>query len=222
MPVCYDVRHVNKKEPTIMTKQAQLRPRIRPRIDLTKLKANLPPHQRRGPAIEVKDSDVEKDEKPRTMLIPRLSPEAEELISMVPRSKEQHDPTELSRYQVAQMASINLTHVEMAGVLGLTRETMYKYYRNELDYGKAACTARVALRLFKVATEADGAEAVKAMMFWLRARGGWKESNQIELSGPNGQPIEHTHASLSDEERATRVFQLLQFRGTAGAGPTTE
>jgi hypothetical protein len=198
------------------------RPKLKPRIDLPKLKASVPLSQRKQKVIKVKPEDIEKEDKPRPMLIPRLSPEAEELIRLSARvSPVEHIPTELSRYQVCQLASINLSHVEIAGVLGITKETMYKYYRNELDHGKAACTANVALRLYKVATEADGAEAVKAMMFWLRARAGWKDTSQVEMSGPNGQPIELAQLSLTNEERATRVFQLMQSGRAAGDRQTT-
>lgn len=174
-------------------------------MGFSKLKPR-PPLKRR---IDLPKPDGE-EEAPTKTGLPKLSPEAEALISLAPRTRPQHNPTEMSRYQVAQMASLGMTHEETACIMGLTRETLYKYYRKELDFGKALCNAKVGMRLYKVATEAEGREAVTAMMFWLRTRGGWKEAvSSLELSGPGGGAIPVDMTSLSMEERATRVLQVL-------------
>lgn len=167
-----------------------------------------------------KDKDEEEIQTPKQILgVPRLSPEAEELISLAPRTRPTHVPTTMSRYQVAQMAAINLTHAEIESIIGISRDTLYKYYRKELDFGKSLCTAKVAARLFKVATEAEGREAITAMIFWLKSRAGWRDDNkQLELSGPDGKPIEFSALALTNEERAVRLLQLLNTGAVEGAG----
>lgn len=166
------------------------------------------------PRLKRRDKPQGEKEEADKGAIPKLSDAAEALISLAPRIRPTHVPTDMTHYQVAQMSSMNFTHEEIAKILGLTRETLYKYYRDDLDYGKALCTAKVGMRLFKVATEAEGREALAAMIFWLKTRAGWKENAGVELSGPDGAPIPVDMTSLSMEERTARVMQILNM----GAG----
>jgi hypothetical protein len=52
-----------------------------------------------------------------------------------------------------------------------------------LDTGHIKATAKVAEFLFRKATT-DGSQAVTAAIFWLKTRGGWKETTVNEMAGP--------------------------------------
>jgi hypothetical protein len=59
---------------------------------------------------------------------------------------------------------------------------MRKHYRDELDTGHIKATAKVAEILFRKATT-DGSQAVTAAIFWLKTRGGWRETPQDHRVG---------------------------------------
>jgi hypothetical protein len=62
-------------------------------------------------------------------------------------------------------------------VVGIDAKTLRKHYREELDTGQIKATAKVAESLFRKATT-DGSQSVTAAIFWLKTRGGWRESPQ--------------------------------------------
>jgi hypothetical protein len=86
------------------------------------------------------------------------------------------------------MAAYGITHDQIAAIVGISDETLRKYYRPELDLGRSKTVARVADRLVEVAEAGD----VQAQKFFLSARGGWSEKQQLEHSGKDGQPISFT------------------------------
>jgi hypothetical protein len=50
--------------------------------------------------------------------------------------------------------------------------------------------ARVASRLFDAANQADhDGPAVTARIFWLKARAGWKEKDELALTGAEGKDL---------------------------------
>lgn len=54
---------------------------------------------------------------------------------------------------------------------------MRKHYRHELDNGQIKATAKVAESLFRKAT-GEGPQSVTAAIFWLKTKGGWRETPQ--------------------------------------------
>jgi hypothetical protein len=66
--------------------------------------------------------------------------------------------------------------------------TLSKHYREELDTGKIQANAKVAEALFNRATK-GGAQAVTAMIFWLKCQAGWKETSVLEHVGDGGGAI---------------------------------
>jgi hypothetical protein len=65
----------------------------------------------------------------------------------------------------------------IARVVGIDAKTLRKHYREELDTGQIKATAKVAESLFRKATS-DGSQSVTAAIFWLKTRGGWRETPQ--------------------------------------------
>ena len=57
----------------------------------------------------------------------------------------------------------------IAAEIGISKPTLIKYYRRELDVGMTKANAQVAQNLFKKAT-GDGASSVTAAIFWCKTR----------------------------------------------------
>jgi len=68
----------------------------------------------------------------------------------------------------------------LAKILGMSTETMTKYYREELDTAKAQANASIAGRLYKKAMDGD----TTAMIFWLKTQARWRET--IDISNEDG------------------------------------
>ena len=67
--------------------------------------------------------------------------------------------------------------LNIASVIGIDPKTLRKHYRHELDNGQVKATAKVAESLFRKAT-AEGPQSVTAAIFWLKTKGGWRETSQ--------------------------------------------
>ena len=83
--------------------------------------------------------------------------------------------------QVVQLHTlVGTPQPTLAKILGMSHETMSKYYREELDTAKAQANAQIAGRLFKKAMDGD----TTAMIFWLKTQARWRET--IDISNDDG------------------------------------
>ena len=108
------------------------------------------------------------------------------------------------------MAAFGVPEPNIARVVGIDAKTLRKHYREELDTGQTKATAKVAESLFRKATT-DGPQSVTAAIFWLKTRGGWRESPQThevglyDLSKVSDEEldrmIEATQAAIAENER---------------------
>jgi hypothetical protein len=98
-----------------------------------------------------------------------------------------HLPNGDTRNKVFMLSTVGTRHEDIATVLGISTDTLTKYYQDELAKGRIEANASVAETLFKQAKEGN----TTAMIFWLKSRAKWKESTQHEISGnPDGTPVE--------------------------------
>ena len=98
-----------------------------------------------------------------------------------------HKPDPFHRRQVEAMAGYGVPEISIARVVGIDAKTLRKHYRDELDTGQIKATAKVAESLYRKATS-DGSQSVTAAIFWLKTRGGWRETPQnheVELGVKN-------------------------------------
>ena len=103
------------------------------------------------------------------------------------------------------MAAFGIPEQNIARVVGIDPKTLRKHYRDELDMGQTKATAKVAESLFRKATT-DGPQSVTAAIFWLKTRGGWKETSAVEVGGSDSKPlfVEYVRIQgVSPEARAT-------------------
>lgn len=121
-----------------------------------------------------------------------------------------HKPDPFHRRQVEAMAGFGVAEQNIARVVGIDAKTLRKHYREELDTGQIKATAKVAESLFRKATT-DGPQSVTAAIFWLKTRGGWRETpqaHQVEVhdfskysDAELDKMIEVTQAAIAESER---------------------
>ena len=109
------------------------------------------------------------------------------------------------------MAAFGVPEINIARVVAIDAKTLRKHYRDELDTGQTKATAKVAESLFRKATN-DGPQSVTAAIFWLKTRGGWRETPQShevavnDLSKLSEQELEAmlaiTRRAIAEAERA--------------------
>ena len=94
-----------------------------------------------------------------------------------------HCPTQETRAQVYALSSFGVNQDTIGDFLDISDDTLRKYYSEELKRASVDRNAEVAAFLFRSAngstlTEgASYADCLKAAMFWMKTRAGWREKN---------------------------------------------
>ena len=92
-------------------------------------------------------------------------------------------PTEDLRRMVKTMTAMGAKQEDVAARIGVrSPKTLRKHFRDELDQGASEANMSVAQALYKKAKDGD----VKAAMFWLKCRAGWRD--RPEYDGPASPP----------------------------------
>ena len=108
-----------------------------------------------------------------------------------------HIPTEQQRKMVQSMVGFGITLEQIGKIIGCERDTLMRHYRDELDTGVARANSLVAQNLFSIATS-KGQGSVAAAIFWMKTRARWRETDRLELTGPDGRPIEIEERKMLD------------------------
>ena len=96
-----------------------------------------------------------------------------------------HQVLATTRNEVYELSKVGTRYEDIALVLGISDDTLVKYYKPELDKGRIEANAAVAGTLFEKAKQGD----TSSMIFWLKTRAQWSEKNTTELTGEGGSPI---------------------------------
>ena len=96
------------------------------------------------------------------------------------------EPSEEQRRLVRAMAGFGIRQDDIAAHLEIDPKTLRKHFRRELDRGTVEANAKVAQSLFNMATQGNN---VAAAIFWMKARAGWREKHDLEVSGKDGAPL---------------------------------
>lgn len=124
-------------------------------------------------------------------------------------------PTENERKQVKALSGYGLPFPQIAALIrdGIHVDTLRSHFADELLVGKATANAQVAGGIFKKAMAGD----TVLMKFWATTQIGWRETQQVEHSGPNGGAIAVASVDfkgLSDAELAQ--MQALMQKANGG------
>ena len=97
----------------------------------------------------------------------------------------QYKPTDDDRKKVQAMVSFGIPLENVAKIIGVTRKTLSKHFKEEIATASDKAIAAVAGKLYNKAMKGDNA----CMMFFLKTRGKWRETNRTELTGADGEPL---------------------------------
>lgn len=101
------------------------------------------------------------------------------------RGRPQHLVTATTENQVYELSKVGTRYEDIAFMLGISADTLSKYYKPQLEKGRIEANAVIAGTLYEKARQGDTA----SMMFWLKTRAQWSEKNTTELTGEGGAPI---------------------------------
>ncbi|SRR5258708_1716017 len=113
-------------------------------------------------------------------------------------SGERFKPTDEQRAQIEALAAFGIPQEHMCKMVinprtgrPVTAKTLQKHFEVELENGLWKAVGTVAHCLFELATN-PGPSQASAIIFWLRTRARWRETDRMELTGPDGAPISTT------------------------------
>ena len=96
-----------------------------------------------------------------------------------------HQKNQTTQNEVYKLSVVGTRYEDIALVLGISNDSLKKYYKDELQKGRIEANAAVAGTLYEKAKQGD----TPSMIFWLKTRGQWSEKNTTELTGEGGAPI---------------------------------
>jgi len=99
--------------------------------------------------------------------------------------QEAHKPTEETRRMVESTSGLGLPHEQIAILVGIDDKTLRKYYRAELNMGKAKANGQIAKTLFSKAVGGD----TTSLIWWTKTQMRWSETIKQELTGEDGSPL---------------------------------
>ena len=96
-----------------------------------------------------------------------------------------HQPTDQTRKMVERGKMVGLNNEEIAAVLGISSDTLVKYYGIEIDQSKSKVVMQIGGKLIQKAINGDNT----CMIFYLKTQAGWREKSELELTGKDGGPV---------------------------------
>ncbi len=108
-----------------------------------------------------------------------------------------HEPTPQTRAEVSALKSFGVPLEDISTYIGIDRKTLSKHYSEEIERAQTTANATVAKFLYGAASGkalndeigASYSDCVRAAMFWAKTRMGWRDTQNLEHSGPGGAPL---------------------------------
>lgn len=97
-----------------------------------------------------------------------------------------HQPDDRTRQLVESSSGLGLPHESIAVLVGIDDKTLRKYYRHELDVGKAKANGQIAKTLYQKAVSGD----TTSLIWWTKSQMRWSETVKQELTGADGEPLQ--------------------------------
>ncbi|MFT8246964.1 hypothetical protein [Roseomonas sp. BN140053] len=116
-------------------------------------------------------------------------------------------PTDEQRKTVRVMSGFGIPQTDIATLLDIDPKTLRLHFRRELDRGSVEATVKVAQTLFQMATSGQNTAAA---IFWMKARAGWREKQEVVLSTRRAGEL--SDAELEEEIARARAARLVLHR----------
>lgn len=102
-----------------------------------------------------------------------------------------HIPTAKSLEQARTCGGIGLSDSDIRRVLGVSHRVFEDSYQEAVEDGRAQGKLTVARELFRKASkQSDSMPNVTAAIYWSKVHMKWVEAEKLEISGPDGAPIQ--------------------------------
>lgn len=104
--------------------------------------------------------------------------------------RKEFEPTPQERKQVEALSGYGLPQEHIAALIrdGIHLDTLKKHFMSELVAGKAKANAQIGKTLFQKALGGD----TTAMIWWSKSQMKWTETQKLEHTGPDGEPLAAT------------------------------
>jgi hypothetical protein len=132
--------------------------------------------------------------------------------------KPAHVPDDQTRAIVEAMSAYGIEQENIAEHLGITRKTLAKHYKRQLDGATTRMITKVAGALYKRAIDPKAGMAGVTAAIWLtKTRAGWRESSVVQHTGADGAALPSaTHIG------EVRLYLPDNRRDPVLAGPVIE
>jgi hypothetical protein len=104
----------------------------------------------------------------------------------------EHVPSDETRRLVESSSGLGLPHEQIGILVGIDDKTLRKYYRQELDMGKAKANGQIAKTLYSKAISGD----TTSLIWWTKAQMRWSETVKQEVTGADGEPLQGIQVSF--------------------------
>ena len=127
---------------------------------------------------------------------------------MATRGRPAFEPTERQHGQVEGMVRYGVPLAEIARVIGITKPSLSKHFREELDIGLTKANAQVGEFIFSTIIGlpipgrppvTDGSSRTALAIFWAKSKMGWKETAVLE----------HKDGDLTDDDLRVRIDRKI-------------
>jgi hypothetical protein len=108
---------------------------------------------------------------------------------------DEYIPAQKDRDLVRTLSGIGVPQNDICILVGVTKPTLHKHFREDLDRGMAEANAKVAKTLYERAISGD----LGAAIFWAKARMGWREKQEIEVKHEHSYVIRAPLPSPSED-----------------------
>ena len=132
-----------------------------------------------------------------------------------------HIPTPESRERVVMLKMVGSTDETIGRVMGLSVQCLTKWYRTELETGRASMLADIASTLIKKALDGD----VTAAIFILKTRAKWSEKIEIDnLNQPGVLIIDTSDKRTMDDYTDEELLAIInsETKGKVQSRPGKE
>ena len=124
------------------------------------------------------------------------------------------EPSADQRRMVQVLSGIGVPQDQIALLIGVDAKTLRKSCRDDLDRGVAEANVKVGQTLFSMATRGDNTAAT---IFWMKARAGWREKQEVVEPG-TGWFIRGEVEAASEEEWVREAQSMLGRLSGGNAG----
>lgn len=100
----------------------------------------------------------------------------------IPVGRPKYKVTIKDKNQVEALSGYGINHDEISYLIGVDKKTLYKYYREELNIGKAKANAKVGQSLYNKCTVDKDTSSI---IWWTKTQMGFSEVQKVESTNIN-------------------------------------